>query len=237
MRSGTNSLLTMLLTAIPLLAVPALAIFGIPQFAPMSASPHSEYEERMLLEEDSHDSDDVIAEIDPWADRDATARSLPRNRRIRNDEPFSRVGSRSHREAAPSDDDIPVAVLGEPEGNASSRISFEAEGSSDVADVEEFMANTPDVSSSRSVAAPMQNRISNERSWKSAVQELNRLGIRNYRLEPGSKRETFLFRCVLNSPGTPQVVRQFEAEADEPLDAVADVIRQARDHVRASLGN
>jgi hypothetical protein len=62
--------------------------------------------------------------------------------------------------------------------------------------------------------------------WETAARRLKELGIRNYRLESQIEEQTFLFICHFNSPENPRIVRRFEAEADTPLDAVQQVLRQ-----------
>ncbi|MEX0727388.1 MAG: hypothetical protein WD065_14025 [Planctomycetaceae bacterium] len=240
MRSGTHSFLTMLFTVVPLLAVPALAIFGIPQFAPMSASPHSEQEERMLLEEDPDESDELLNEIDPWSNDEKSARSTDHNRRRRPNDERRNVNDRSRSTEFAFDETAPTAMLGDAADDVEYPLTqeFDDEGQeSPLTEVDDFIAEPFDEAEPDSRETTAEPRSPRQRNWKSAVRELNRLGIEDYRLEPGSRKETFLFRCVSSSDGTPRVVRQFEAEADEPLDAVADVIRQARDHLRAPAGN
>lgn len=68
-------------------------------------------------------------------------------------------------------------------------------------------------------------------TWRSAVRRLNALGIRHFQLEPGQSDNSFHFRCTYTPPATPRVTHRFEAEADEPLEAVRNVLDQV-DHWR-----
>lgn len=73
------------------------------------------------------------------------------------------------------------------------------------------------------------------RGWRDAVARLNSLGIRDFQLQPGERRGEFHFSCRFASVNNPRVVHRFEAEAAEPLDAVAKVLRQIDDwRARAS---
>ncbi len=63
-------------------------------------------------------------------------------------------------------------------------------------------------------------------SWGSAVAQLNRLGIRDYRLEAGSRPGLFYFTCSYTPGDNPRISRRFEAEASEPLKAVEKVLLQ-----------
>ncbi|QDT40619.1 hypothetical protein Pan241w_06770 [Gimesia alba] len=63
-------------------------------------------------------------------------------------------------------------------------------------------------------------------TWSAAVQKLNELGIRDYRLEPGVRPNEFLFSCTYSPPHNPRISRRFEAEALDPLKAVIKVLQQ-----------
>jgi hypothetical protein len=62
--------------------------------------------------------------------------------------------------------------------------------------------------------------------WSMAIKKLQSYGIKNYQMVPGSDPGEFLFRCATVSRGNSRLVYRFEAEATEPLAAVADVLRQ-----------
>lgn len=66
-------------------------------------------------------------------------------------------------------------------------------------------------------------------TWADAVRRLNELGIRNFRLEPGSRPNEFVFTCSVTPGNSPRVTRMFEAEADDPLKAVAKVLAQVEE--------
>ena len=66
-------------------------------------------------------------------------------------------------------------------------------------------------------------------TWAGAVRRLNELGIRNFRLEPGSRPSEFVFSCSVTPGNSPRVTRMFEAEADDPLKAVAKVLTQVEE--------
>jgi hypothetical protein len=63
-------------------------------------------------------------------------------------------------------------------------------------------------------------------TWRDAARELNDRGIENFRLVRGHDAESFLFVCTLVPGDNPHVTMQFEAEANEPLAAVSDVLNQ-----------
>jgi hypothetical protein len=63
-------------------------------------------------------------------------------------------------------------------------------------------------------------------TWASAVERLNQLDIRNFRLEPGQQQGQFMFICVYTPPDNPSLMHRFEAEAEQPLKAVENVLDQ-----------
>ncbi|MDZ4689648.1 MAG: hypothetical protein SH850_31610 [Planctomycetaceae bacterium] len=63
-------------------------------------------------------------------------------------------------------------------------------------------------------------------TWRAAVQRLNQMEIRNFRLEPGRAADQFVFICSYTPRDNPRVSYRFEAEADEPLKAVEKVLAQ-----------
>jgi hypothetical protein len=63
-------------------------------------------------------------------------------------------------------------------------------------------------------------------TWRDAVQRLNAMGIRNFRLEAGHQPSQFLFYCSYTPRDNARVSYRFEAEADEPLRAVERVLEQ-----------
>jgi len=68
--------------------------------------------------------------------------------------------------------------------------------------------------------------LAEQSGWQDAARRLKKLGIRKYRLESRIDEQNFVFTCSLASPDNPQVVRRFEADADNPLDAVQQVLEQ-----------
>lgn len=73
-------------------------------------------------------------------------------------------------------------------------------------------------------------------TWKQAVRKLNELGINTYHLERGSQPETFLFVCLFSPGDDPRVTQRFEAESSEPLEAVAEVLRQIEQWLQRRFG-
>ena len=58
------------------------------------------------------------------------------------------------------------------------------------------------------------------------MRRLNDLGIHDFHLEPGQRPNEFHFSCSFTPSNNPRITHRFEAEATEPLRAVAKVIEQ-----------
>jgi len=63
-------------------------------------------------------------------------------------------------------------------------------------------------------------------SWREATRRLKELGISDYHLNNVSGVERFLFVCHISPGGDSRIIQRFEAEADDPLVAVEDVLGQ-----------
>jgi hypothetical protein len=63
-------------------------------------------------------------------------------------------------------------------------------------------------------------------TWREAARELEELGIQNFHLERGTEAQSFLFVCSFAPGDSPQVTLRFEAEAQDPLAAVSNVLDQ-----------
>ena len=63
-------------------------------------------------------------------------------------------------------------------------------------------------------------------SWQQAVDRLNELGIRTFRLTPDSGQSGYRFVCLVTSIDDPRISRRFEAESADPLTAVGEVLAQ-----------
>lgn len=62
--------------------------------------------------------------------------------------------------------------------------------------------------------------------WREAVVRLNELGVQKYQLSQTDEEFVFQFACDLTHPDNPRITHRFQAEAGEPLQAVAKVIQQ-----------
>lgn len=68
-------------------------------------------------------------------------------------------------------------------------------------------------------------------SWQDAANRLADLGIENYHLESGANPGTFLFVCLYRPAATPSVTHRFEAEGNDPLVAVNQVITKVNEWI------
>jgi hypothetical protein len=284
----SNGLATILLM-IPVLTVPALAIFGIPQFAPVVASPLDEGPEKdresRVGNSARHSQDDLFGDVEGFGSEPPTKgghSAIPRELATEGAGSARRMTHRSgDAKAAAWGDDLPsesdwpskprrprpqdpegFLTGGEPASGGSKSASIGEKSSRDrrslsrsvkaddavrvasAADMDQnvlqagFVDNDPEPEKVRSHHEGMRSRASDPRqsrrgdtggeslTWQSAVERLNELQIRNFRLEPGTEAGQFVFICSYTPTDAPRVSYRFEAGADEPLKAVEKVLEQ-----------
>jgi hypothetical protein len=71
--------------------------------------------------------------------------------------------------------------------------------------------------------------MSEQSGWQAAARRLKELGIRKYNLDSQIEEQTFTFHCSFASPDNPRIVTRFEADADNPLEAVQKVLAEIDD--------
>lgn len=63
-------------------------------------------------------------------------------------------------------------------------------------------------------------------TWEAARVRLQELGVKKYYVQQNANGQIYHFRCAYAPPDNPRVIRLFEAEAAEPLEAVRKVLVQ-----------
>lgn len=63
-------------------------------------------------------------------------------------------------------------------------------------------------------------------NWQEASARLTELGIKKFHLERGGQEGMFMFVCLYHPSETPEVTHRFEAEGNDPLVAVNQVLSQ-----------
>lgn len=278
MRSKSNDFFSTLLVLIPLVAVPMLAIFGIPEFAPVKKSSPNENDlfssegssSRSQFEEISFDASSHEIELGGESNLGGRTRAeqgspfaktaSSRNGSINNEEWLPPAGSLEgwELEQVPSQlkPDQKMMELSSAEPRSEPALGNNSIQQADF-DGGQFSANTGDsfgqdiqqienetnpfgkpaaVRQAAVKAVDPEFRLRAETmlrrdpaTWSAAVQKLNELGIRDYRLEPGVRPNEFLFSCSYSPPHNPRISRRFEAEALDPLKAVIKVLQQVDD--------
>lgn len=233
MRTSAQSSLATVLLLVPILAVPMLAIFGVPQFTPVVASPYEDNASSRRLDESeappfsprSGERDafekvasNISSDVTEWGDDtndDRAARTLADRRGV------TTAGHRRNAPVAESTEPSPFAQVGESQAvplmNEAMPGSYRRPRSNS-----EVVDPRPKRAPLRTTPAVLDPQL----TWRDAVQKLNSLEIRNFRLEPGQQPLQFIFSCSYTPRDTPAVSYRFEAEADEPLRAVERVLEQ-----------
>ncbi len=252
MRSRTGSSMSTLMFMVPLLGVPLMAMFGVPQFVPVIASSVNDETTRPVgIRSKQHVGESASATT-------IVAESSLRGVSSRGEQPLQDIFRPAERRR-----DSRQIVDAESRGPETNFVetSLKAETWLTQSDSQEPAAAADQrlndlFGNSVAIANPIepQNRIrsttartpgdlikmqttanvfevNTERSnkgltWREAVRRLNELGIQEFRLEPGSQPGEFYFACEFTPHRNVRVTRRFEAEATEPLLAVQAVLRQ-----------
>lgn len=254
MRSQTGSSLSTLVFLIPLLGVPLMAIFGVPQFVPVVASSASDggaqpsaprrwegVGESATATHRIHEtasSDTGLGDDEQLRDLFRPARSSLRDSRPLRGEPLGRetkfietsrgadtwltqtsaedqAGERSRHLRDLFGEATPEAPRIESRGHA---VSVNPER-------RETAVTNPNLAHPATTVEHANQGL----TWSDAVRRLNELGIHEFRLEPGRQLGEFYFVCEFAPDRDTRITRRFEAEAKEPLLAVAAVLRQIED--------
>lgn len=267
-----------LLLMVPVLSIPALAIFGIPQFTPVVGSPLDEDpdddRERRVGKSDRHDDDmvDDLGHAPEFGSEPQESRS--RSGRVGESVPLRRPGQRSGRDAAPRGFDRNLSAAN-PQYSPN---SWQDDAAEDIQQTKDFEGHAPgkqtaavhdgqlrdlrfdsrqappsfggariqqaSITDPAKGADPRSFQRSRERlpetsnpvrvptapaeplTLQAAVRRLNELDIRNFRLQPGSRQNEFVFACNYSPADTPLVSYRFEAEADEPVKAIEKTLEK-----------
>lgn len=241
MRSRIHSTFATLLLLIPVVSIPALAIFGIPQFAPVVVSPldegvpedrESRIGQSARLGRFPEDLEDAPA-FDPESERqlaESRTRALgsqdaPR-RSFLNSESFSDPLASPRQPRKGRDTQRPVEGL----GSAAQPFGAESTGLGPAGPLHSVPLNPVQPASPQDGFAELSLNptVSNPANltWNEAIRRLNELQIRDFRLGPGLNANEFLFVCSYTPSDSPLVSYRFEAESPEPLKAVENVLEQ-----------
>lgn len=255
MRSRNGNSLSTLMFMVPLLGVPLMAIFGVPQFVPVIASSVNEESARPKTIRPKQGVGESISATSFGTDSSEKVAGQRGEPQVHD---FFRPATRPRRDSRPIRD---VETRGRETKFVETSLSAEtwltqttsevpaAETTQRLNDLFGTSADTtkPADSSarSRSTPAPVRPRADelatrsnavrlashSEQSddgltWREAVRRLNELGIQEFRLEPGRQLGEFYFACEFTPHRDARVTRRFEAEATEPLLAVRAVLRQ-----------
>ncbi len=214
MRSTAHGSLATVLLLVPILAIPFLAVFGVPNFVPVVKSPTDPAEVAGAGLEDAP----AFSPAPAWGEQDFPTESpavrQPSEHAWANDPGVVL-------EPLPPRDPIAVAVA---PGVRTAAAWDAGAGTTDMPHPDAY--RRPANATPGGAVAAVHQSASGSVTWKTAVERLNKLEIRNFRLEPGQQAGQFLFICSYTPQHSPRLSYRFEAEADEPLRAVEKVLTQ-----------
>lgn len=245
-----------LLLMVPVLSIPALAIFGIPQFAPVVASPLEEDED--LPDRERRVGQSARSSDDFFDDSENGSSSESESFEINDEPPRGRFGDsvaipRRRQNVRPGSSQRwhSENELEDPRSSSQFDSTPNSKRPNQKSGFDEFdsrFESQPPASSDRFQVAsnPSTNRPREQKNdpppdvrpearpavngqsltWQDALRQLNDMQIRNFRLQPGLGGNQFVFICSFTPPDSPNVSYRFEAEDVDPLKAVQKVLDQ-----------
>lgn len=238
---------TTFLMLIPMLGVPAMAIFGIPQFAPLISSMTSHADEPDLdvfhetrLGQSASGSLrtldlPAVEQVDlfqPYESDAATRQpATQRSETVMWTDPLRRAELRSQPVAAP-----PATVSHRESSVRASRRMHQQVYDIFADDFRDPSNAAPAASTSSTMVGRTRTVALNEPAeptspagvlnWRDAIDRLKACGSTSYRLTAGARDGDYLFVCLVASPDDERITRRFEAESSDPLVAVENVLGQ-----------
>ena len=247
MRSRTGNSLSTLMFMVPLLGVPLMAVFGVPQFVPVIASSVSEESLRPLGTRprqgvgESVSATSLVSEQTPHGLNSRTEMPIPdlfgSSRRPRRDSRPIQSGDARRSEATVIESSLSTEtrltqdssreLAAETTQRLNDLFGNSVASATESGPLPKVRATTASLHSATTRSNAARSEQSNEGlTWREAVRRLNELGIQEFRLEPGRQVGEFYFACEFTPHRNARVTRRFEAEATEPLLAVQAVLRQ-----------
>ncbi len=246
MRSRSGNPLPTLMLTLPLVAIPLMAVFGVPQFVPVIASSVSEDDQKqerhkvlrqkgvgesiasttLIAANSSHrlesTSEDSLNDLFR-----PSGHSRPESRpiHVEKTETVESIGLRPSLTAAHKD----LSDLFGPDAETPNFVDLRP---TDQATSHNQPLAIPASYQTQRASTTSKTSSSDGLTWRRAVQRLNELGIHKFRLEPGRDNGDFYFACEFSPDQDSRITRRFEAESSEPLQAVQLVLRQIDDWTR-----
>lgn len=238
------------LTIVGILAVPLLAVFGLPQLLPVAHQPPGEVSsceptlgQPAPLEPQAPARGQPSVASTPLESVPATSATAAPPFPATLDDANSTVGRSDgwSLPGVPTGPPLRPASAGASQTLAAGQPSGRAEGVLDQTpqpagaqplptepDVTSTSAPATIGSSAQTVepAALARSAPQPAANWQSAFGQLQRLGVSHFRLEPGHRPGLFFFCCYVQPGGDSRISVRFESEAPDPLQAVQDVLNQ-----------
>lgn len=245
MRSTAQGSFAAMLLLIPILAVPMLAIFGVPDFTPVVESPLGNPNDATgptgsdapPFAQAVQVPETEFAPMPPASPANVAAWPAAQSDPRSDQEQLARLQAVRHAGfQTPAAEQRPIVTASTAAPSVASPFS-PAEERSEAQSFPNPVAlasiqsqptrvTAPPAAMNPGFTAPAPTANGAPLTWRAAVQRLNQMEIRNFRLEPGRTPEQFVFICSYTPRDNPRVSYRFEAEADEPLKAVEKVLAQ-----------
>ncbi|HSG71687.1 MAG TPA: hypothetical protein VLA12_14795 [Planctomycetaceae bacterium] len=242
-RTGQQNLSNWLIL-IPLVIVPAVAVFGVPEFGSLAAGGNSAAADlpELSLGDEAPLNGEIPSLYGNEIGHSTTSTEAPLARNGWNDpfqapELLSNDARRSSQPISPGGFDPENAFADSNVVHADfERAEFDSGPGLRFSDPPQSVANGELKAYSRKNESDRGHSIrgasaesaesAETLSWRAAVRKLNQLGVREIQLSQTAEPFVFRFSCDYTPGNNPRITRRFEAEAGEPLKAVESVIEQ-----------
>lgn len=218
-----------LLMSGPLAAIPLMALFGVPQFASVSASTDEEADgilrrPQAVASEPALTPDVPSLAATPTIPEPQVFDQIPPPQTSPRHTPRSTALSGFSETTPPSQPASSFVTEA-----ASQSPYVEAPSSPPVSDALAHESTSPRARPTPTTLTTTPVPSHNTPTWENAAQKLQELGIDDYRLERGQDDNTYLFICQIAQTTDTRIIRRFEAEAREPAIAVQKVLQRITD--------
>ena len=224
-----GSSFTTFLMFLPLIAIPLLAIFGIPEFRPVNASiptePSGGSADHKLNSNvgaksasPENKAEDLLAPFDVDENKQS-----PNVGERHNADPFSKASRNNRLEGWEIEGRSASVGKG---ASPAARDNLSPFGGRKVENQSQGIRRRIDPQKSGLGQNGKETSLKQSLTWKAAVAQLKQWGISNFVLQQGDEPNMFHFSCLCPSERNARIVHRYEAEDAEPLQAVAKVLQQ-----------
>lgn len=219
MMGTVSNAISSLVMSLPLVAVPCLAIFGLPSIGPATAEADAEDSVELGLNADLGTPTASLAEAPP---KQAFAPIF--DAKQADQEPATEIATGADRSQIAPTSDHRGASANRALGLDQERVAPESLSEKRVVADLDPVSFPPEDNSETNPFSEVAEEKTSPSDWEGVLTRLRELGIRKFHITDGEVAGQFYFCCSIAS--APNVIQRFEAEANSPTAAAMDVLAQ-----------